>query len=263
MGEVIIIGVDLAKNVFQVHGAAADGSVVFRKKLSRPQFARFMADHLPCLVAMEACASAHHWAREMARYGHEVRLIAPHYVKPFIKRQKNDAADAEAIVEAALRPDDQNFLANRAASTKEGWISGPSPPPLAPAKAFSPSGCGRIFPLFSRVMRDGQLTGPGAKSLGSSLSGPIFSGPINRARFGSERHATEIIRLRVGAHWAGFAVPFAKPLEPGSNDQRTALSIMTSTAPVSISFWRTTASSRPALDAWLDMTTPARPLSFR
>ena len=72
-------------------------------------------------------------------------------------------------------------------------------------------------------MREGLLTGPGAKSLGSSLSGPIFSGPINRARFGSERHATEIIRLRVGAHWAGFAVPFAKPLEPGSNDQRTAL----------------------------------------
>ena len=100
MGEVTIIGVDLAKNVFQVHGAGADGSVLFRKKLSRPQFARFMADQPPCLVAMEACASAHHWAREMARHGHEVRLIAPHYVKPFLKRQKNDAADAEAIVEA-------------------------------------------------------------------------------------------------------------------------------------------------------------------
>ena len=104
MGEVSIIGVDLAKNVFQLHGAAADGSVVFRKKLSRPQFARFMAEQRPCLVAIEACASAHHWAREMARHGHEVRLIAPHYVKPFVKRQKNDAADAEAIVEAALRP---------------------------------------------------------------------------------------------------------------------------------------------------------------
>lgn len=104
MGEVSIIGVDLAKNVFQVHGAAEDGSVVYRKKLSRPQFARFMADQSPCLVAMEACASAHHWAREMSHYGHEVRLIAPHYVKPFLKRQKNDAADAEAIVEAALRP---------------------------------------------------------------------------------------------------------------------------------------------------------------
>jgi transposase len=67
MGEATIIGVDLAKNVFQVHGAAADGSVLFRKRLSRSQFARFMAGQLPCLVAMEACASAHHWAREMAR----------------------------------------------------------------------------------------------------------------------------------------------------------------------------------------------------
>jgi transposase len=104
MGEATIIGVDLAKNVFQLHGEAADGSVVFRKRLSRPQLARFMAEHPPCLVAMEACASAHHWVREMARHGHQVRLIAPRYVKPFIKRQKNDAADAEAIAEAALRP---------------------------------------------------------------------------------------------------------------------------------------------------------------
>jgi transposase len=104
MEEVSIIGVDLAKNVFQLHGAAPDGSVVFRKKLSRPQFARFMTQQPPCLVAMEACASAHHWARELSGRGHRVRLIAPHYVKPFLKRQKNDAADAEAIVEAALRP---------------------------------------------------------------------------------------------------------------------------------------------------------------
>ena len=104
MSQVTIIGIDLAKRVFQLHGARWDGSVVFRKKLSRLQFARFMAEQPRCLVAMEACASAHHWAREMARCGHEVRLIAPHYVKPFIKRQKNDAADAEAIVEAALRP---------------------------------------------------------------------------------------------------------------------------------------------------------------
>lgn len=90
MEEVTIIGVDLAKNLFQLHGAAADGTVVFRKKLSRPQFARFMANHPACEVAMEACPSAHHWAREISRHGHEVRLIAPIYVKPFIKRQKND-----------------------------------------------------------------------------------------------------------------------------------------------------------------------------
>jgi transposase len=98
------LSVDLAKNVFQLHGAAADGTILFRKKLSRPQFQRFMADQAPCLVAMEACGGAHHCARELERVGHEVKLIAPRYVKPFIKRQKNDAADAEAIVEAALRP---------------------------------------------------------------------------------------------------------------------------------------------------------------
>jgi transposase len=102
--KVTIIGIDLAKNVFQLHGATSDGTVVFRKKLSRPLFHRFMSEHPGCVVAMEACGGAHYWAREMDRLGHEARLIAPRYVKPFIKRQKNDAADAEAIVEAALRP---------------------------------------------------------------------------------------------------------------------------------------------------------------
>ena len=104
MKEVTIIGVDLAKNVFQVHGAAADGSVVFRKKLSRPQFERFMAGHPPCTVAMEACPASHFWTRELTRAGHAVRMISPQYVTPYVKRQKNDAADAEAIVEAATRP---------------------------------------------------------------------------------------------------------------------------------------------------------------
>jgi transposase len=104
MKEVTIIGVDLAKSVFQVHGAAVDGSTVFRKKLTRAQFASFMAEQPACLVAMEACGSAHYWGREMRKLGHEACLIAPIYVKPFVKRQKNDAADAEAIVEAATRP---------------------------------------------------------------------------------------------------------------------------------------------------------------
>lgn len=104
MEKVTIIGVDLAKNVFQLHGAAADGSVVFRKKLSRPQFQKFMAAQPACIVAMEACGSGHYWARQMAQLGHEPKLISPRYVKPFLKRQKNDAADAEAIVEAAQRP---------------------------------------------------------------------------------------------------------------------------------------------------------------
>jgi transposase len=100
-----MIGVDLAKNVFQIHGASMRGQVKFRKKLTRIQFLKFMAGHAPAVVVMEACSSAHFWAREMIRLQHEAKLIAPQYVKPFVKRQKNDAADAEAIVIAALRPE--------------------------------------------------------------------------------------------------------------------------------------------------------------
>ena len=104
MSEVAIIGLDLAKRVFQLHGAMADGSVAFRLKLPRARVLDFLASQQRCVVAMEACASAHSWGREIARLGHEVRLIPPIYVKPFVKRQKNDAADAEAISEAASRP---------------------------------------------------------------------------------------------------------------------------------------------------------------
>jgi len=104
MSEVTIIGIDLAKRAFQLHGARDDGSVVFRKKLSRAQLLAFVAQYPRCVVAMEACATAHGWGREFEKLGHEVRLLPPIYVKPFVKRQKNDAADAEAIVEAALRP---------------------------------------------------------------------------------------------------------------------------------------------------------------
>lgn len=104
MKEVTIIGIDLAKRVFQAHGAAADGSVVFRKKLSRAQLLPFLAQQSACTVAIEACATSHYWGREIETLGHAVKAIPPIYVKPFVKRQKNDAADAEAITEAASRP---------------------------------------------------------------------------------------------------------------------------------------------------------------
>jgi transposase len=105
MTKTIMIGVDLAKNIFQIHGASMTGEVVFCKKVSRRKFAKFMAEQAPAVVVMEACGGANYWAREMIRLGHEVKLIAPQYVKPFVKRQKNDAADAEAIVVAAQRPE--------------------------------------------------------------------------------------------------------------------------------------------------------------
>jgi transposase len=101
----MMIGVDLAKNVFQVHGALRTGEVQFRKKLTRKQFPAFMAKQDPCLVIFEACGGAHYWACEMEALGHEVKLIAPQYARPFVKRQKNDAADAEAIVIAARQPE--------------------------------------------------------------------------------------------------------------------------------------------------------------
>ena len=104
MSEVGMIGLDLAKHVFQVHGADALGRPVLRKRLRRGQVLEFFSRQPRCIVAMEACSGAHFWGREIGRLGHEVRLIPPAYVKPFVKRQKNDAADAEAICEAALRP---------------------------------------------------------------------------------------------------------------------------------------------------------------
>ena len=99
MEQVIIIGIDLAKNSFQLHGARADGSVAFHKKVSRAKLLDFVAEQPRGTVAMEACGGAHHWGREIGGLGHAVRLIPLVYVKPYVKRQKNDAADAEAICE--------------------------------------------------------------------------------------------------------------------------------------------------------------------
>ena len=102
--SVVSIGLDLAKSVFQVHGVDASGHAVLRRKLARGGLIAFFTKQPPCLVGMEACSSAHHWARELVRLGHEVRLIPPQYVKPYVKRNKTDAADAEAICEAVTRP---------------------------------------------------------------------------------------------------------------------------------------------------------------
>lgn len=104
MSEVSIIGLDIAKHVFHAHGSDARGHQVFTRKIARGKLLDFFAKQPRCLVALEACGGAHHWARELVHLGHEVRLIPPAYVKPFVKRQKNDAADAEAICEAAQRP---------------------------------------------------------------------------------------------------------------------------------------------------------------
>lgn len=102
--KVTTVGLDLAKNVFQVHAVDRGGKVIVRKQLKRDQVAPFFAKLQPCLIGMEACGSAHHWARKLQSFGHTVRLIAPQFVKPYVKANKNDAADAEAICEAVSRP---------------------------------------------------------------------------------------------------------------------------------------------------------------
>jgi transposase len=102
--KIITIGLDLAKSIFQVHGVDATGQVVVRKSLRRAQMLPFFAKLPSCLVGIEACGTSHHWARELIKLGHEVRLMPPAYVKPYVKRGKTDAADAEAVCEAVTRP---------------------------------------------------------------------------------------------------------------------------------------------------------------
>jgi transposase len=102
--QVITIGLDLAKNIFQIHGVDAEGGTVIRKRLSQSKVLSFFANLPRCIIGIEACATTHYWARELLATGHDVKLMPPTYVKQHIKRGKNDAADAEAICEAVMRP---------------------------------------------------------------------------------------------------------------------------------------------------------------
>jgi len=112
MQAVTTVGLDIAKSVFQVHGVDAHGNVVVRRQLKRRQVLAFFEKLPPCLVGLEACGSSHHWSRELQALGHTVRLMPPAYVKPYVKRQKNDAADAEAICEAVTRAN-MRFVATK------------------------------------------------------------------------------------------------------------------------------------------------------
>ena len=108
--EITTIGIDIAKSVFQFHGVDTAGQTILQKKLRRSAVLDTFAKLPPCLTGMEACATSYHWAREITALGHDVRLIPPAYVKPYVKQQKNDAADAEAICEAVTRPN-MHFVA--------------------------------------------------------------------------------------------------------------------------------------------------------
>jgi transposase len=115
--QVSTIGVDLAKNVFQIHGVDSNGKVVIKRQLRRKQVLEFFGKISPCLVGMEACGTAHHWARELIDLGHTVRMMPPSYVKGYVKRSKSDAADAAAICEAVTRPS-MRFVSVRRRNSK-------------------------------------------------------------------------------------------------------------------------------------------------
>jgi transposase len=121
MQTITTIGLDIAKSVFQVHGVAADGQVVMRRQLKRRYVLAFFQKLPPCLIGIEACASSHHWSRELQALGHMVRLMPPAYVRPYVKRQKNDAADAEAICEAVTRAN-MRFVATKTPEQQSGLV---------------------------------------------------------------------------------------------------------------------------------------------
>jgi transposase len=121
MQTINTIGLDIAKSVFQVHGVDADGQVVIRRQLKRRYVLAFFQKLSPCLVGIEACASSHHWSRELQTLGHTVRLMPPAYVKPYVKRQKNDAADAEAICEAVTRAN-MRFVPTKTPEQQSGLV---------------------------------------------------------------------------------------------------------------------------------------------
>lgn len=170
------IGIDLAKNVIQVHGVDERGRPVLKKQLKRHQVAAFFGNLAPCLIGMEACASAHHWARKLQALGHSVKLMAPQFVKPYVKTNKNDAADAEAICEAVSRPnmrfvpikngEQQAVLALHRA--RQGFVKARTAQAnqirglLAEYGIVIPQGIGHIAKRLPEILEDGENNLPGS-----------------------------------------------------------------------------------------------------
>lgn len=173
--KITTIGIDLAKNVFQVHGVDAQGKIVVKKAFKRLQLLPFFANLTPCLIGMEACGSAHYWARKLQTLGHTVKLMAPQFVKPYVKTNKNDAADAEAICEAVTRPtmrfvpiknvDQQAVLALHRA--RQGFVKARTAQAnqirglLAEYGIVIPQGIGHLAKHLPDILEDGENGLPG------------------------------------------------------------------------------------------------------
>jgi len=174
--KITSVGIDLAKNVIQVHGTDERGKAVLKRALKREQVASFFANLAPCLIGMEACGSAHHWARKLQSFGHTVKLMAPQFVKPYVKTNKNDVADAEAICEAVSRPtmrfvpiknaEQQAVLALHRA--RQGFVKARTAQAnqirglLAEYGIIIPQGIGHIAKRLPEILEDGENDLPGS-----------------------------------------------------------------------------------------------------
>ena len=173
--KITTIGIDLAKNVFQVHGVDERGKMVLRKQLKRKDVTSFFANLPPCLIGMEACGSAHHWARELTKFGHTVRLMAPQFVKPYVKTNKSDRNDAEAICEAVARPN-MTFVPVKTAEQqavlglhrgRQGFVKGRTAQAnqirglLGEFGIVIPQGIGHIAKRLPEILEDGENGLPG------------------------------------------------------------------------------------------------------
>ncbi len=195
MNDVITMGVDLAKNVFQVHGVDAEGAVIVRRQLRRTQMLPFFKKQPLCLVGMEACATSHHWGRESAALGHQVRLMPPRYVKPYVKRNKNDMADAEAVCEAVTRPT-MRFVEIKTADQQSVLMLHRT------RRLFVRQRTTLIDALRAHLAEFGIVAGVGRKGLervlkviedgddgaGDILPGACITGRLNRARARARAH---------------------------------------------------------------------------
>jgi transposase len=174
--NITTIGLDLAKNVFQVHGIDRRGKPVLRKQLKRAQVLPFFANLEPCLVGMEACGGAHYWARKLEAFGHTVKLMAPQFVKPYVKSNKTDAADAEGICEAVSRPS-MRFVSNKTEDqqavlalhrARQGFVQARTAQAnqirglLNEFGLVIPQGIGHIIPRLAEILEDGENELPGA-----------------------------------------------------------------------------------------------------
>ncbi len=181
--QVATIGLDLAKHVFQVHGVDAAGVVVVRKRLKRSELAAFFEGLEPCLVGMEACSTSHYWAREIGRFGHIVRLMPPAYVKPYVKRGKNDAADAEAICEAVTRPN-MRFVAAKTPDQQASLLLHRARRLLVQQRTMTANA------IRSHLAEFGIIVGQGIRNVR-----PLAEDAIHEVGNGLSADAVEIIRL--------------------------------------------------------------------